>query len=751
MTALGMIPDVIDGDTASATAAERALGLPPESMLPRNDLAVCLPVLLRALGWRGDTRHLAEALPHFGGPMDVTGFRRIMADLGYRSVLRRGVKVAKLRPHEIPCLFLPNNQDALVVIDHEEKTPWIFDIGGVRAELPRRKGDAVVFAPVVTPDLATTPTGQSSWLYGVLKRFRGHLWLSLLISALIGVLATASPLYVMMVYDRVIGNASPDTLVTLLSGIGAVILAELFLRDLRARLLAHAGARIDIMVGRSVFERLLRLSPAMTENSTVNAQIARVKDFETVREFLTGPMAASVLDLPFSLLIIGLVFALAGWLGLVPTIGAAALMALGVFARDGLRRRVGESARASAARQELALEALGRHHLLCTTGALETWLHRYRTRSAAAAQATANTTGYVSLLGAIAHGMVVSAGVATVWFGANLVMAGGLTTGGLIAAMILLWRALTPFQASFMVLARSEQVRSSARQIDRLMELQPEQPDRAVVRPVGALRGDMSVSRFSVRYSADSEPALLGVSIDVTAGEVIAVTGRNGAGKSTLIKALAGMVRGQTGIIKVDGMDIRRFDPVEYRRSIAYAPDQPTVFRGTVAQNILLADASASPEQVREAARAAGLLDDSEELPEGLDTRLGDQQVSSPSVRTRIELARVLLRNAPIVLFDEPVGGLDADGDEALMQVIRRLKGKATVFVVTHRPSHVRLADKMLELRDGQVVRFGPVPEMKPPQPAAPQAEPVKKKSAAITGRVITPKLSPVPRAGVAE
>lgn len=397
----------------------------------------------------------------------------------------------------------------------------------------------------------------------------------------------------------------------------------------------------------------------------------------------------------------------------------------------------------SGRRQELALEAITNHRLLRTTGAVGAWLHRYRTRSAHSARATMRTNTYTGLLGAVAHGIVVSSGVATLWFGAVAVMNGAISVGGLIAAMILLWRALAPFQASFMVLARSEQVRSSMRQIDRLMELPPEQADRATVRPVGAVRGDVGVTRFSMRYSPDSEPALLGVSFEVKAGEVVAVVGRNGSGKSTLMKALAGMVRGQTGMVKVDGMDIRRFDAVEYRRAIAYAPDEAVVFRGTVAQNILLADASATPEQVEDAARAVGLLDDIDALPEGLETRLGDQRVSSPSVRTRITLARVLLRRAPIVLLDEPAGGLDAAGDEALMTVIKRLKGRSTVFVVTHRPSHVRLADKILELNEGQVGRMGPVPDLKPkaqPQPQSKAPTPAPAPAAPI------PSSSPQPQ-----
>lgn len=695
---------------------ERRLGLPSDSMLPRNDLAICLPVLLRSLGWTGDTRHLAEALPHFGGPLDVTGLRRVMADLGYRSVVRR-TSMRRLRDHEVPCLFLPDGRHACVVVDREGQALTMFNGSGVQeGRPPRVSGTAIVFSPIVDPEMATLPTGHTSWLFGILRRFTGQLGLVLFVSAIIALLATAGPLYVMAVYDRVIGSASTVTLVSLLMGVGLAIAGEMVMRSLRARMLARVGARIDVLVGRAVFERLLRLPPATTESSTVGAQVARVKDFETVREFLTGPMAGSVLDVPFSILIIGLVYWLAGPLGLVPTIGAAALMTLGLVARGGLRRRVGESARAVAARQELALEAVSHHRLLRTTGSVGAWLHRYRTRSAHAARTTMRTNTYIGMLGAVAHGIVIGSGLATLWFGAVMVMGGTITVGGLIAAMILLWRALAPFQASFMVLARSEQVRSSMRQIDRLMDLPPEQADRSTVRPVKGVRGAVGVSRFSMRYSADSEPSLLGITFDVKAGEVVAVVGRNGAGKSTLMKALAGMVRGQTGMVKVDGMDIRRWDPVEYRRAIAYAPDEATVFRGTVAQNILLADASATREQVEEAARIVGLLDDPDALPEGLDTRLGDQQVSSPSVRTRIALARVLLRQAPIVLLDEPAGGLDATGDAALMNVIQRLKGTSTVFVVTHRPSHVRLADKILELNEGQLGRFGPVPDLKPRQ-----------------------------------
>lgn len=703
----------------------RPLELPDESLLTRNDLGLCLPVLLRALGWDGDTRHLVEALPYFGGPLDLTGLRRSMVELGFSSTVRTGV-LSSVPDRELPCLFLPDGTDACVVLAREEDELQVFVPGlGVQAMQGLNPGMAVVFQAIEDPEARSSALREGSWLAGILMRFRPHLWIATALTAVITMLAITSPLYVMAIYDRYISSASLSTLGSLVLAMVVALTGELAARSLRTRLLARVGSRIDILVGCAVFERLLYLPPSVTEGASVGAQVSRVKDFDTVREFLTGQSAQSVLDVPFSILVIGTIYILSGWLGLVPTIGAVALVSMGLLARSPLRRQVAEAARATSNRQELAIEAVRHHRLLRTTGAFPVWLDRYRIRSARAAQANFVTGQTVSSLAVAAQGVVMLCGVATLWFGAVAVLGGFMSTGGLIASMILLWRALAPFQAGFMVLARSEQVHSSIRQIDRLMEMIPERPPHALVRPVRELGGGVQVSRFSLRYSQDSEPALLGVSFEVKPGEVVAVVGRNGAGKSTLVKALAGVLKGQTGMVKIDGMDIRRFDPLEYRRVIAWCPEEPEIFRGTVIQNIQLADPSASMADIQEVAALVGLDDDLRELPDGLETRFGDQKVASPSVRTRIALARVLMRrDAPIVLLDEPAGGLDSAGDEALMNVIRRLKGRVTVIVVTHRPSHVRLADKLLELRDGQVVRFVDVESLAPPRPALPAEGP---------------------------
>ncbi len=709
---------------AVTVSQSRDLALPAEHLLPRNDVAYCLPVLLRALGWQGDTRHLTEALPYFGGPLDVSSTRQVMVNLGFASRLRQG-SPARLRSDELPSLFLPERGPAVVVLDTPgRRRVTLFDPEhpeGLREDVSVRalgKGQIMAFQPLSHPETAGAQEHSPSWLATIMRRFRPHLFLLLFISLLVMCMVVASPLYVMTVYDRVVTSGSVATLLTLLVGMGIAVGGEFILRTQRARLLSHVGARMDVLVGRAMFQRLLGLNPQMSEGSTVGAQVSRMKDFETVREFLTGPASATLLDLPFTLVVMGVIFAMGGWLGLVPLVAATILLAMGFFARTPLRRRVNAMARATSNRQELAIESVTQHRLLRTCGAVDHWLRRYRVRTATAAQANLRTAQLTALLGSMAQLITMVAGLTTVVAGSRLVMTGDLSTGGLIASMILVWRALTPYQAALMVVARSEQVRSSIRQIDRLMEVAPEQPDGQSVRPVRELRGAVNVARVSLRYAPDAEPALLGVSADIQPGEMVAVIGHNGAGKTSLIKVIAGMVRPQTGLVKVDGMDIRRFDPVEFRREIGYMPEDPQILRGTVIQNILLADPTADEEAVRAAAEEAGITEEDVELPKGLETRFGDQRAASPSLRTRIGLARVMLRRPRLVLLDEPTGGLDSDGDTALVNVLKTLKSHSTVFVITHRPSYMRLADKVLELRQGQVSRFGV------PQSPAPKAAP---------------------------
>ena len=511
----------------------------------------------------------------------------------------------------------------------------------------------------------------------------------------------------------VISAKSVSTLGYLAIGVVLALACDQALRAVRARSLAYLGARIDMIVGCAVFEHVLHLPPQFTERAPVGAQVARLKEFENLREFFTGPLALVALELPFALVFLVAIAFLGGPLAFVPLTLIAVFLVLGALLAPAIRDRVGKATRAGSKRQGFLVETTSNMRALKFAKAEDTWLERYRALSADAATAGLSSNLIAALVTTLVYVLMMSAGIATLGFGTFRVLEAEMSVGALVACMILVWRVLSPLQTGFITLTRLEQVTASIRQLDSLMAIRPERDPNTIV-PTRRHRGRVTFSRVSLRYTPDSDPALVGVDFDAAPGEVIAVIGQNGSGKSTLLKVIAGLYAPQTGNVRIDGLDIRQLDPVELRHAVGYVPQVGHLFHGTIAQNLRLGEPTASDEDLRRALERAGVLDDVLALPEGLETRIGDQrsgQISS-GLSQGLSLARCYLREAPIVLFDEPANGLDRDADQAFMAAVEELRGRSTVFIVTHRPSHMRLADRVLVLDHGALRLAGPPDEV---------------------------------------
>jgi len=300
---------------------------------------------------------------------------------------------------------------------------------------------------------------------------------------------------------------------------------------------------------------------------------------------------------------------------------------------------------------------------------------------------------------------VTLSGLAAVVLGVLSVLSGTMTAGALIAGMMLIWRILGPMQTCFVMLSRWEQTQASIRQVDGLMALETERPSPLEARMAPPDQGAIVFHRVTLRYLPQSEPVLAGASFAIQPGQVVAVTGAEGTGKSTLLLLIAGLYRPQGGLVRIDGHDVRSFNPAVLRRSIGWVPQSPGLLYGTIAQNLRLARPSATDADLRAAAAEAGVLEAIEALPNGFDTRVGDNHRGRlpRSILQRIALAGALLRDAPILLLDEPVAGLDDACAKAFTDVIASRRGRCTILMATHRPSHIRMADRVLRLRDGQV------------------------------------------------
>ncbi len=671
-----------------------------------SDAAGCLMPLLAALNWHGEPRSIAEAAPHFADELDINGLRKVLASLNF-ATRRRRLRLEEIDRRLLPCLFAPDDGQLLVVLGTSGNRFQV--LAGATGDLEQVTGDLKGDAYFITeiPHDEAEQTGRwSSWVIARFKRFFLQIFA---VTALTSLLSLSVPLFIMSLYDQVIPAKAFSTLIFLGAGMMIVLVCEALLRLVRARLIAYVGSRSDLILGISALSRLLRIPVSMTERTPIGAQVARLQQFEIIREFFVGPLAGVVFELPFVLLSILVISMIAGPLAWIPVILTVVFVVLAMIAYPSLRSANRVAGGAASRRNEFLLETVASLRALKEAGAQDVWSARHRDFSASAAQAQHRVARINAVLQTVSHQLMLLAGIGTLGLGAQRVMQDEMTVGALIASIALTWRVVSPLQSGLVSLSRFHQVLGGLRQVDRLMSLPREKEPTRAYRSFRQFKGRVSFNRVSMRYTPDGNPALLGVSFAVEPGEVVAITGPSGCGKSTVARLILGLYTPQGGAVSLDDIDIRQLDVGELRGAISYMPQSTHVYHGTVAQNLRLTNPVATDEELRDAASKANLLREIEALPDGFETRLTDaahSQLSEGFLR-KLCLAQTYLKDASVYIFDEPSSNMDHADDDAFKRIVESLRGRATVFVITHRPSHIRLAEKLLVMRDGGMAFFG--------------------------------------------
>lgn len=672
-----------------------------------SPFAACLMPLLTALGWQGDPRHIVEALPHFAADLDLDGLRNVLIELSFVTKPHDG-RLDGVDPRLLPCLHVDDAGRPRVVLESIDGAVRVFD-GVQRQEIQLRAAGISGTTYFIEPAEVQEEIGpRKTFLGTIVQRFSGVAMQLGLITLFNNILALGFPLFALMIYDKVIGGQSRELVAYLLAGIGLTFVFDLVLRMLRSRMLAYMGARVERLVAIATLKHLLRLPVGYTESAPIGTQLARLKEFETVREFFTGPLAGVAFDLPFLFVFLLVIAWLGGPLVLVPLLLGLLILLLGYasqYVQSNAMQRVASS---QAARHGLTVEIVSNLESIKQSGGAAIWLERYRAASAAAAVDSRRVQMVSGLLNAVSQTLMMLTGMVVLAWGAMRITEGSMSVGALVATMALSWRALAPLQLGLTALTRLGQIRLGMAQIDRLLQLRTELSDRpgpAVVQRV--FRGAVTLNRVSLRYRPDAEPALLGVDLVLRPGEMIGITGHTGSGKSTILKVMAGLYQAQAGAVLLDGLDIRQMTPHELRNAVTYAPQNRHLFHGTIAQNLRLAAPTASDDDLKAALAEAGALNEILALPDGLHTGLGDHAAArqlSTGLLQRISLARVYLRPSAVLLFDEPGQWLDELGDAALIESLQRRKGKQTIVIVTHRPSHLTFCDRVLLMENGRIV-----------------------------------------------
>jgi ATP-binding cassette subfamily C protein/ATP-binding cassette subfamily C protein LapB len=374
-----------------------------------------------------------------------------------------------------------------------------------------------------------------------------------------------------------------------------------------------------------------------------------------------------------------------------------------------LKQHSRASANAASQRHEFLLEMMTKLHDIRLGGLEDHWRKRFDNLSRRAAITSFHAALSAQILETLSYVLMTLGGIATLGFGVLLVIDKTITVGALIASMIMIWRILAPLQMACAAMTRVQQLAASTTQVQRLLSVAPEHiPNSAAALPMP--KGRITFHRVSLRYAPDAEPALLGVSFEALPGQIIAIKGNNGSGKSSILKLVLGLYLPQGGSVRLDGIDLRQLDPVALRQAISYVPQHADLFPGTIYENLLFANPSASEADVLDALRLACAIDEINTLTKGLHTVIVGEDSGSISflLKQRINLARAYLRPARIMLFDEASHSLGRMNDFAFAQVIENLRGHSTVLLATHREDHMRLADVLLVIDKGELTHAGP-------------------------------------------
>ena len=518
----------------------------------------------------------------------------------------------------------------------------------------------------------------------------------------------AGPLFVMNVYDRVVPNQAEATLWVLAIGITGVFCFDLLLKTLRGLCLDLAGKKTDLIISATLFERIVGMAMKFRP-ARVGSFAQNIHEFQSLRDFLASLTLASVIDLPFTLLILAVIAMIGGHLVWIPVLAFPLVALIGWTLQRPLAETMQRTMALAGERQSSLIESLAGLDAVKVNNAESErqylWeqtigtLSRLELRARMLSSLAMNATMLLQQL----------AGVVVIVLGVYQIIDGNLSMGGLIACYMLSSRALGPLTQISGLLTRYQQARITLDSVNQMMELPQER--QADERPLKrqSLQGAIEFRQLDFHYPDQQQAALQGINLIVRPGEKIGIIGRSGSGKSSLAKLIVGLYQPDAGSLLVDGIDVRQLDVSDLRHNIGYVPQDIQLFSGTLRDNLVSGARYVEDELVLQAAELAGVHEFVRLHPKGYELQVGERgQNLSGGQRQNVALARALLLDPPILLLDEPTSAMDNTGEERLKQRLSAVISTKTLLLVTHRASMLSLVDRLIIVDRGQIIADGP-------------------------------------------
>lgn len=719
----GQKPAAAGGDSA-AEAADSNWPLEAERLSLDDPLLECLAILAGSYGRRTTVAALSAGLPIHGNDMaSPAAFVRAADRVSMTArMVRRPLKDLILSP-SLPCIVvLKNNQACILSGRGKTGVLLVFpETPDVTTEISfgdlqmRYAGYSFFVRPRANLDSRAGPaqieTGRD-WFWGAIWRHKKIYYEVMLAAVVINLLAVASPLFTMNVYDRVIPNSAFATLWVLAFGVFVAYIFDFFLKLLRAHFVDTAGRKADNLIGARVFEQMLAMKMAARPPS-VGVHAANLKEFENLRDFFTSATIIAVIDFPFIIFFVFLIWLIAGPVAIVPAILVPLVLAVGISLQKPLDKVVKESMREGAYKSSLIFETLSgletikaqaaEGHMQRKWEELNEITSRTHVKARALSSFGLNVAGTAA--GLCSVGMVV--------YGAYLIADGQMTMGALIASVILSGRAMAPLASVAAILTKFSQSKESLVRLNELMSSPVERPLGQTFISLPVMKGKLDFRDVVFRYPEQKTPALNNISFAVKPGEHVGIIGAVGSGKTTIERLILNLYQPESGSVQIDGVDVRQIDPADLRRNIGVVQQTPYLFFGTVRENITLGHESVPDAAVLRAAEMAGVMTFLRDSEAGLDTQVGERGENlSGGQRQAIAIARALLYNPPILLLDEPTASIDPGSERRLYGHLKELIKDRTILLVTHKSAVLGLVDKLILMDRGRIVAAGPRDEV---------------------------------------
>lgn len=676
--------------------------------------ATLLAAIARCLTLRGAPKSLAvlEAAITPDAATDPAAVASGLASLGLRAAWVRG---KDLTPDMLPVVVIDAGGEPLVIV---ELTAEAATIDGVPSPIERTtlaNAPALLLQAQSARDtradqlVAAPPLG---WFWPTLWSYRRYFFEAAALSAVVNLLGLAGIIFMMTVYDRILPNQAYVTLWSLAAGVVLAMLFELLSRSLRSRVLDAAGKKIDLVLGDAVFGRVL--ATRLEHRASSSGAFANLlKEFESVRAFVTSASLTVVADLPFALLFVLVTAIIAGPLVWVPLAAFVVVLTLSLIVQAPLARLANEGLREGAVRHGTVVESLEGIETLKALRAEAGMRWKHEQSSAVIASTSVRSQTVSNLVLNLTMFVQQAAGVVLLIWGVYLAATGKVTAGALVASVQLNSRALAPLASLSALAVRFQQARSALRSLNRVMALPVErEPGRAYLSG-DHWRGEIEARNLEFGYGEDAPAALESISLRFRPGERVAILGRMGSGKSTLLRVLAALYRPRSGQVFLDGVEMSAIEPADLRRTTLLVGQDARLFHGTLRENLRAAAPHVDDAELVRVATALGVSEIAAAHPLGFDRPVGERgDTLSGGQRQAVALARALLARPKVLLLDEPTAAMDQRSEAEALKAIAALPADATVVLVTHKQSVLPIVDRLIVLDRGRIVADGPKAEV---------------------------------------